>query len=38
MTRTVATLLEPAGLAGLAQLLDAADLPSADIADPGRLI
>ena len=38
MTRTVAPLIEPAGLAGLAQLLDAADLPSADIADPGRLI
>ena len=37
MTRTVATLLEPAGLAGLAQLLDAANLPSADLADPGRL-
>ena len=37
MTRMVATVLEPAGLAGLAQLLDAANLPSADLADPGRL-
>ncbi|MBW6525718.1 GNAT family N-acetyltransferase [Sphingomonas sp. RHCKR7] len=33
----VATLLDPAGLAGLAQLLDAANLPSADLAGPGRL-
>lgn len=31
------TTLEPAELAGLAWFLNAASLPSADLADPGRL-
>lgn len=37
MTRLTITALEPAELAGLAWFLDAASLPSADLADPGRL-
>ncbi|MCU6453418.1 arsenic resistance N-acetyltransferase ArsN2 [Sphingomonas sp. A2-49] len=32
-----AALLDPGELAGLAWCLDAANLPSADLADPGRL-
>ena len=37
MTGLTITELEPAELAGLACFLDAASLPSADLADPGRL-
>lgn len=37
MTGLTITALEPAELAGLAWFLDAASLPSADLADPGRL-
>ena len=36
MTGLTITALEPDELAGLARLLDAASLPSADLADPGR--
>ncbi len=37
MTGLTITALEPAELAGLAWFLEAANLPSADLADPGRL-
>ncbi len=37
MTGLTITALEPAELAGLAWFLDATSLPSADLADPGRL-
>lgn len=37
MTELTATSLDPEELAGLAWFLDAANLPSADLADPGRL-
>ncbi len=37
MTGLTITALEPAELAGLAWFLDAASLPSADLAAPGRL-
>lgn len=37
MTKMAAALLDPGELAGLAWCLDAANLPSADLADPGRL-
>ena len=37
MTKMATALLDPGELAGLAWCLDAANLPSADLADPGRL-
>ena len=37
MTGLTITTLEPAELPGLARCLDAAGLPSADLAEPGRL-
>ena len=37
MTKMAAALLDPGELARLAWCLDAANLPSADLADPGRL-
>jgi N-acetylglutamate synthase-like GNAT family acetyltransferase len=37
VTKMAAALLDPGELAGLAWCLDAANLPSADLADPGRL-
>lgn len=37
MTKLTITALEPDELAGFARLLGAASLPSADLADPGRL-
>ena len=37
MTGLVITALQPDELAGFAKLLDAASLPRADLADPGRL-
>lgn len=37
MTKMAAALLDPGELAGLAWCLDAANLPSADLADPSRL-